>query len=432
MAGSDGTPRQDPSVTGARRLFRHPISGAVAGQGTHALSGLLIQIAAARELGASGLAVFSLGYGALVLGTAVCSGLVGSGLTILDRHEPRIRAGLHVWTAVGSVAVGVAGALAAGWTQVVPLWAAPLLGAASVAFVLEDILRRLLMATGRFWSLTAVDLTSVVLALGTLVVAGLAGGISMTTFVIAVLVAQSGAGLVAWWCVPPGERPRGPWRRPALRAVASFGVWSAMTQAIRPASFTLLRVLIIAMVGAAAYGPVEIARVYTAPTLLLVTAMGSFLLPRFAATRHRRLSASLRVADRTVVVLVVGTAALGAVGVALLPWLGGLLTGSSYQVPAEAAVAWTGYAMTAAALLPYGCLAMVHGGQRRVLAMRTWELASLGIAALCLLYLDGGAVWTPLGLAVGPGLAAVVLRQSLLVPMIRRENAVPVPQAACT
>jgi hypothetical protein len=406
-------------------LLRRPVSGALAGQGTYALSGLVVQVAAARELGAAGLAAFSLGYGALVLGTAVCSGLVGDSLTILDRAEPRIRAGLLGWTALVSLTVALAGVLAATWSHLVPLWAAPLLGLACAAFIVEDTLRRLLEAIGRFWSLPLVDVTSLVLALGTLIVGGLTGPITMTTFVLAVLIGQGGAAVVAWWCLPAGERPRGPWRRPALGVVGSFGVWPALTQTIRPAAFTLLRVVLVALVGAAAYGPIEIARVYTAPILLVVTGVGSFLLPHYVAMRHRGMAANLKVADRTVLVLLPGAAAMGTSCLLLLPWLGGLLTGGDYPVPLAAAVAWTGYGVTAAALLPYSRLALVHGGQRRVLALRTLELGSLALAALLVLCIDGAEVWTPLALAVGPGLAAVVLRQSLLVPMARRAEALP-------
>lgn len=406
-----------------RGLLRHPAGGALVAQGTSAIAGLVLQVAAARELGAAGLAVFSVGYGALLLATAVSSGLVGSSLTVLDRQEPGIRAGLHVWTAVVSVVVGLLGVLVALWSDVVPGWAAPLVGLACAAFIVEDTLRRLLMATRRFWSLPAVDITVVVLAIGTLVVAEMTGELTMTSFVVAVLVSQTGAGIVAWWCVPAGERPRGPWRRPALRTVAGFGVWSALTQMIRPAALSLLRIMLIAAVGAAAYGAVEIARVYTAPTLLLVTGVGSFLLPHFVSLRNRDLSVSLRVADRAVAALVVGSVVLGALGVLLLPWLGDLLTGSSYPVPVQAVLAWTGYAMTAGALLPYGLLSVVHGEQRKVLAMRTLELASLALALLTALWLEDGVLWSPLALAVGPAVAAYALRRSLLVPMVRRQEA---------
>jgi O-antigen/teichoic acid export membrane protein len=410
-------------VTGVRGLLRRPVAGALAGQGTHALSGLVLQVVAARELGPVGLATFSLVYGALVLATAVCSGLVGDGLTILDRRDDRLRAGLLVWTAIVCGSVGVAGAVAALWSQLIPVWAGVLLGLACAAFVVEDTLRRLLMATGRFWSLPAVDMTSLVLALGTLAVAASTGGISMSSFVVALLVAQTGAALVAWISLPAGERPRGPWRRPALRSVASFGMWPAATQTIRPAALTLLRILLIVMVGAAAYGPVELARVYTAPTLLLVTGVGSFLLTHFVALRGRGLAASLPVADRAVAVLAGGVTVLGLAGVAALPWLGDLLTGGGYTVPAGAVLAWSGYAAAAAALLPYSRLALVHGAERRVLVVRTWELWSLGFAALLVHLVDGSEIWAPLTLALGPALAAVVLRRTLLA---RRDD---VPRA---
>jgi hypothetical protein len=88
----------------------------------------------------------------------------------------------------------------------------------------------------------------------------------------------------------------------------------------------------------------------------------------------------------------------------------------------QAVLAWTGYAITAGALLPYGLLSVVHGEQRRVLAMRTLELASLGLALLTALWLEDGVLWSPLALAVGPGVAAIVLRHSLLVPIVRRQE----------
>lgn len=412
-------------VTGLRGLVRHRVSGALVGQATNALSGFVLQVAAARELGASGLATFSLGYGALVLGTAVSSGLVGSALTVLDRHEPRIRAALHVWTVLVSATVGALGVLAAGWTGILPGWAVPLLGLACAAYLVEDTLRRLLMATGRFWSLPAVDLTGVVLALAVLAVVGASGRITMATFVLALLVSQAGAAIVAWWCLPAGERPRGPWRRPALGRVASFGVWSALTQTIRPAALTLLRTMLIALVGAAAYGPVEVARVYTAPTLLMVTGVGSFLLPHFVSLRPRGLVTGLRAADRAVFLLGAGTALMGLAGLLALPWLGHLVTGGRYAVPVGSVVAWTLYSVASATLLPYGFLAVVHGRQARVLAMRCSELVSLAAAGILAACLRESVPWTPLALALGPAIAAVILRQAVLVPLVRRDSTAP-------
>ena len=161
------------------RLLGRRATAAVLGQGTQALAGLALQVAAARLLGAGGLAVFALAYGALVLGTAVCSGLVGDSLTVLDRTDRGTRAGLHVWTALVSTGVGLAGAAAALLSGLVPVWAGLLLGPACAAFVVEDTLRRLLMATGRYRALPLVDLTSLVGALAALGVAGLTGRVTL-------------------------------------------------------------------------------------------------------------------------------------------------------------------------------------------------------------------------------------------------------------
>ena len=400
-------------------VLRRPAAGALTGQATSALAGLALQVAAARELGAAGLAAFSLVYGAIVLATAVCSGLVGDSLTVLDRTDPGIRAGLHVGTAVVSGAAGLAGCLGAVATGALPLWAGLLLGLATAAFIVEDTLRRLLMATGRFWSLPAVDVSSTVLALAVLVTAGRSGDLTLTSFVLALLVARAGAAGVAWLLLPVAERPRGPWRRPSLAVVASFGAWRAVSQAVRPALLTVLRVLVVGLAGAAAYGPLEAARVYTAPTLVLVAGLGSFLLPHFVGLRPRGPAVGLRTADRAAGGLALAVGAIGLGGVLALPWLGPLLTGGGYDVPVVAVAGWALYAVAGAVLLPYSGLAAVHGVQRRVLALRGLEFAALGLAALLVLRVDGAVPWVPLVLAVGPLLAALAVRQSVVLPIVR-------------
>ena len=404
------------------RLPGRRATGALAAQGTHALAGLVLQVAAARELGAAGLAAFSLAYGILVLATAVTSGLVGDSLTVLDRHEPGIRAGLHVSTVLVASGSGVVGCLLALATGAVAPWVGLLAGPAVVAFMIEDTLRRLLMAGGRFWSLPAVDLTGLVLALSTLVLAGSTGALTLDSFVIAVLVGKSGAALVAWALLPREERPRGPWRRPDLRTVAAFGVWRAAAQTIRPALLTVLRLLVVAVAGAAAYGPLEAARVYTAPSMVLVAGLGSFLLPHFVSLRPRGARAGLRAADRAAAVVGGLVALLGVVAVVALPWAGPLLTGDDYAVPVAAVLGWSGYAAAGAVLLPYASLASVHGDQRRVLALRALELGPLAAVALLVTAVDGGVEWSPFALALGPVLAAVAVRRTLLVPRARAER----------
>ncbi len=411
-------------------LLRRPATGALTAQGTQAVAGFALQVAAARELGAAGLVAFSVAYGAIVLATALCSGLVGDSLTVLDRRDSGIRAGLHVSAVLVSGGAAVTGAAVGLLTDAVPPWAGLLLGVATAAFIVEDTLCRLLMATGRFWPLTAVDATGLTLALAVLLASWTSGGPTLTTFVVALLVGQTGAALVAWVLLPAAERPRGPWRQPALRAVASYGAYKAALQAVRPALLTLLRLAVVAVAGAAAYAPLEAARVYTSPALVLVAGMGSFLLPHFVAMRPRGPAAGLRSADRAAVGLTLAVAVIGVLAVLALPWLGPLLTGGAYAVPVTAVAAWTGYAIAGAVLLPYGGMASVHGGHRRLLALRTLEFAAPAVVLPFVLLADGGPAWAPLVLAVGPLVAAWAVRRTVLVPLVRAAAVLPARELA--
>ncbi|SOE01058.1 hypothetical protein [Blastococcus haudaquaticus] len=401
-------------------VLRRPVTAAVAGQVTQAAAGLVLQVAAARSLGASGFGAFAVAYGAIVLATAVCSGLVGDSLTVLDRREPGVRAALHGWTVVVSAGAGVLGVLATVLTDLGGTGTGLLLGLATAAFIVEDTLRRLLMATGRFWSLSAVDGTSLVLALSTL--AGLAslGELTFPSFVVALLVGQVGASVTAYVLLPASERPHGPWRRPAWAEVFAFGSWRAATQTIRPALMTALRLLVVATAGVAAYGPIEAARVYTAPTLVLVGGLGSFLLPHFVALRGRPVAHSLRVADRAALGLAVAVALIGAAALLVLPFLGPVITGGDYGVPAAAVAGWSAYAVASALLLPYGAMASAHREQARVLGLRTLELLSLAAVLVLVLTHPSHAAWAPLALAIGPLLAAAAVRRRVLRPLVDR------------
>jgi O-antigen/teichoic acid export membrane protein len=411
-------------------LLRRRATGAVVGQVTQAIAGLVLQVAAARYLGAAGLATFSLIYGAIVLVTAVSSGMVGDSLTVLDRHEPRVRAGLHVWSAVVSVGAGIVGAAVAVATATVSPAAAVVLAVAVTAYVVEDALRRLLMAAGRYWSLPAVDATSLVFSLATLVACALAGPLTLTSFLWALVAGQLAAALVAFFCAPAGERPRGPWRHPALGQVWSFGVWRAAGQMVRPGLLTALRLVVVAAAGAAAYGPLEAARVYTAPTLVLVQGLGSFLLPHYVATRDRSPRRAIRAADGAALGLAAAVAGITVVALLLQPVVEPLLTGGNYSVPVLAVAGWGAYAVSAAFLLPYSGLATVHRRQRLVLMLRVLEFAALGVVVWLVYRVPDGERWAPLALAIGPVLAAVAVRQFVLRPLVRTESVPDADEAA--
>jgi O-antigen/teichoic acid export membrane protein len=417
-------------VTRLLRMVRRPAVGAVLGQVTQALGGLVLSVAAARALGAAGLAAFSLAYGCTVLVTAVVSGLVGDSLTVLDRGDRGIRAALLVWAVGVAVAAGLAAGALAAATGSLPGWAAAVLGLAVTAFVLEDALRRLLMATGRFWSLPAVDGTGLVAAVGTLAACAAAGGLSLASFAVALLIGQTAAAAVAWAALPATERPRGPWRDPRLGAVWSFGVWRAAAQTIRPLLVTGLRLLVVAAAGAAAYGELEAARVYTAPTLVVVAGLGSFLLPHLVATRGRPAAERLRAADRVALGLAGAVAGIGVLAVVLQPVAEQLLTGGAFAVPVAAVAGWSAYAVASAVLLPYANLATVQRRQRRLLCLRLLELGSLGAVWVLVTQVEGGAVWAPLALAAGPLVVAAAVRRTVLRPLAADGAAVGAPRGA--
>ncbi|WP_200944331.1 hypothetical protein [Geodermatophilus sp. Leaf369] len=406
-------------ITGIVRLLRRRVTAAVLGQVTQAAAGVVLQVAAARELGAGGLATFSVAYGAIVLATAICSGLVGDSLTVLSRTDPGIRAGLLVCTA-GVVVVAGACATAVGVsTDALPVWASIVAGMATGVFIIEDTLRRLLMAVGRFGRLPSVDLTSLAVALGVLAVASVGRDLALSDFIVALFLGQTAASVVAWVQLPAPERPRGPWRRPSITAVVSFGTWRAAAQAIRPTLLTLVRLTSIAIVGATAYGPVEAARIYAAPTLILVAGIGTFLLPHFVATVPAGAARALRSADRAAALLGFAVAGVGAVAALALPLVGPWVVGEEYLVPLVPVVGWSAYAVASAVLLPYASLASVLRRQRRVLALRSLEVVSIGIVLLLLTASGSGAQWAPLALTTGPLLAAAAVRWTVLLPLTR-------------
>jgi hypothetical protein len=408
-AGTPGAPVASGSSGRRSRLL-----GAVTAQALQAFGGLVLSVAAARLSGAAGLAAFSLIYGAIVLAAAIASGLLGDSWTVLDRSDPAVRAALFCWA--GIVLIGAGGAaVLLGWAcggMSAP--AALATGAATSAFLVQELVRRTLMAEGRYWSLPLMDgLGIVVTVAGLLAGVAISGTASLGLLLGSLALGQLVSAGVGWCRLPVASRRRGPRCRPAMRNVWAFGSWRAAGQAVKPSVLTLMRTVVVAAVGAAAYGPLEAARVYTAPVLVLITGVGSFLLPQYVSSRRRPLAATIKIADRAVLFLVLGSAAVGALTVALLPIAGPLLTGDAFEVPVLAVAGWSSYAVTSAMLLPYAGLATVHGEQRRLLLLRSLELVSLtGVVAVVVLA-PGHVELTPFALSVGPAVTALVVRKLL-------------------
>jgi O-antigen/teichoic acid export membrane protein len=391
--------------------------GAVGAQLAQALTSLVLSIAAARSLGAEGLGVYGLVFGGLILATALITGLVGDSLTVLDRQNPRVRGGLQIVGLTCAVAIGTVGAGVC-WAAGLLSWQSTLVfGAASVVFLVEDLLRRLLMASLRFWSVMAVDLACLTATVVALVVAASATSLDMTLLMVALLVSQIVGVTVAVCLLPSEERTFAPWRGGDVGAVLRFGGWRAAQQAVRPAMLTAMRSLVAVAAGTVAFGHLEAARVYTAPTLLIVNGIGGFLFATYAARKHRPLSTLVRDADLGALAMLGAVVVAGAVAAAALPWAGEIVTGAQFSIDRTAVLGWIVYAASAGFLMPYGSLAAVTGMHVRVFTLRLAEsVISLAGVAAVLYWLDASPSWVPAAMAIGPVVLGVVIRQQVLLP----------------
>jgi O-antigen/teichoic acid export membrane protein len=405
----------------SRLLSRLPLQafGALAGQVTLALSSFVLQVGASRELGAAGFGTFSLLLGAIVMATALTTGLLGDSLTVLDRRDPAIRAALF---RLGAVLVTVLSAIGFGLARAeLSVATAALFALALAAFVSADLGRRLLMANLRFWSLVLVDSAGFVAMLAFLVACHLTGSLSLDHFLVALTIGQAVAGLLALTRLPAGERTpelrgRGDWR-----AVVGYGSWRAVQQFVRPAMLNAARWVVLVLAGAAAVGELEAARVFVAPAMLLVQGFGSYLFSSYAADRAQGPRALLGRADRAATIMLAGSAAVGVAAALLLPRLGSVLTADKYQLSLVATLGWACYAASCAAVLPYGSLAAVQGKQHWVLVVRVVDSAlALTLVVVALMVVGVGTHWMPWLLSVGSFFGGLLCRQVLLRPDARR------------
>ena len=377
-----------------------------------------IQILAAHLLGAQGLGLVALCLGAIVVGTSVTSGLVGDSLTVLDRRERRVRAGLEAWaliatgltTAVTVAVLWLTGALT-GWQLVV-------FGFAGLAFQVEELLRRLLMANQRFWSLLAVDTSALVGSVAVLVAFGLAGTVTVTTFLVAVVVGQLVGAVIALMSIPSADRDLVSLDGADLRAVGGFGLWRGAQVGITPALLTAARTLVVATAGLAALGALEASRIFVAPAVLAVQGFGSYLLTSYVRDQHLELAALTRRARRASLSLGAATVLFGGLAALLVPLAGGLVSGPHFEISPWAVLAWTAYSAAVATLQPFASLAAARRRQRAVFVARVVDSGvALGLVALvCLRGLPVALM--PVALAVGPLLGGFLVRHFVLRPML--------------
>jgi O-antigen/teichoic acid export membrane protein len=396
-------------------VARRNALGAVAAQFSQAIGSFLLHALAYRYGGKDGLGEFALLYGIVILATAVVTGLVGDPLTVLDRSEPTVRRGLQRWLA--SMALILSTVFCSGtWaTGTLSGGAAIVFGATLAVFVVEDTVRRLMMSTLRFGGLVAIDLTSLVVSVGVVVVAhGTRDGAGTPTFLAGLLAGQVAACAVGWFVVAPQERWLARRVPPDLGAVWRYGSWRALQQMLRPGMMAVVRSAIVGAVGLTAYGTLESARVYVAPAMLTVAGAASYLFASYARDRTRPLGELLRRADRAVVLLLVLTSVAGAGAVLLTGPLGDALLDEGDSLSRLAVVGWAAYAAASAAVTPYGSLAAVRGRQRTVLLVRAAE-SSVSVGAVAVLLLaDVDIMAIPLVLAAIAAASGAALRLPVL------------------
>jgi O-antigen/teichoic acid export membrane protein len=400
--------------------MRFDVLGGVAAQMSQALGSLLLQVVAARLLGAEGLGAFAVLYGLVIMATAVCTGFVGDSLTVLDRSRRDIRSALQS-SLFGIAVLGAAVAFLVGWLGgFLSPGASLVFAAATAAFLVEDVLRRLLMAGLRFWRIVIVDLAGLAGSVATLLAVALLAGdqIGLGAIVLALLAGQVVAAAVAVAMLPTAERWLAPLRVGAIRTVSGYGSWRAAQQFIRPGMLTAVRLLVVAMAGLAATGALEAARIYTAPLLLVVSGASSFLFASYASAKPEQSSGLLRRADRGVLGLFGATIAMAVMAVLAMGLLGPLLTSGNINLSVVAVIGWCVYAVSVATVTPYGALAAVQRRQAAVLMVRTADSVLSLIAVAVVLSLGGEVDWVPLVLAAGSLAGGIAIRQLLLVNQV--------------
>lgn len=387
--------------------------GAVAAQATQAAVSLALQVAVVRLLGVPEYGRFAVLYGSLVVTTGILTGLVGDSLVVLDRSRREIRAGLEL------VLLVVAGLLAAGAAVIVASSGfgggleAVTFGLLLLAFGVEEIVRRLLMANLAFARVILADLAGFVVVAVVVVAAQLAGILSLGVVLTGLAVGQMVGCVIGWRLVPREDRHLVDPRGADWRSVWRYGAWRALQQVLRPGLFALVRVLVLGAVGVAAVGMLEAARTYASPLTLVVGGLSSFLFVRFARGRGGVAAASVREADRIVRAMLALTVLLSVVALVLSPWAAPFVFG--VHVDPLAILAWLAYGVSVALVTPYGALGAVTDRQVGVLLVRAGDTVLAVLVALAMLRLGLPVAAIPLGLALASAIGGLALRRLVVV-----------------
>lgn len=392
-------------------MSRRPL-GAIVSQMTVAGTSLLIALIVVRELGVSALGTFSLLFAILLTVNAVQTGWIGDSLTVLDRFDPGIRRALFQSQAISVVAIFVVTWSAALLVDGVDATTAVLFGTASVAWALEETLRRILIARREFWTLVANDLAFTIGSIG-LLGAVIASGAALTldTVIISLLAGSTVAIGLAIIQLPRIELLRGPSSPSRLAELAAFAGWRAVQVGLRPASQALMRVIVATTLGLEAVGVLEAARLLIAPALTVANGAGMFFLPTYSDQFRRRVRLSPSVGAAMLVVAAI-CGSYGLFAVALRGPLAELLTGGDTVVTTLGVVSWSLFSLAFGIGLPVGAANVAAGQSKQTFMIRLLD-ATVGSAVAALFAVLGWVEAVPSGLAIGAFVGAALLYRAV-------------------
>ena len=380
-------------------MSRRPL-GAIASQMIVAGTSLLIALLVLRELGVTGLGTFSLLFGILITVNSVQTGWIGDSLTVLDRFDAGIRRALFQSQAIAVVVIFTVTWALALLVDSVDATTAILFGMASVAWALEETMRRLLITRREFWKLVANDGAFALGAFGLLVTAAARGAtLTIDTVVIAVLAGAIVAIGLAVVQLPRVELLRGPIAPSRMRELASFAGWRAIQVGLRPGSQALVRAIVGTAVSLEAVGRLEAARLLIAPALTVANGAGMFFLPTYSDQLRRRVRLNPSI-GRAMVLIAAICISYGLAAIALREPLADLLTSGESIVTTLAVVSWVVFSIAFAIGLPVGAATVAAGRSRRTFAIRSVD-AGIGVIVAGLLALIGWVDAVPIGLAIG-------------------------------
>jgi len=382
--------------------------GGIAAQGMAAAASLLLQVVAARSLGAAGYGRFTILIAGLLLLTGLHGGLVGDTRTVLDRSDPAIRDALATCQLAFVVAATAIAAIGAWAFDLTSGRGAVLFGALTAAWLFEDAGRRLFMARLEFWRLVVNDTVYLAVTAAALVLLRLqAGEVTLEILLASMTIGAVASVIDAAWAIPNDELRFGRATGEGLRSMARFAVWRSAHAGIRPLATLLLRTIVSAVASAAALGRLEAARLAAAPVMILINGWSSVLLPRFSLLHRDSPEASDPIAVTTSL-LVAACVGYGAIVTAGADILMPLLTGGDLEVDRWAVAGWSLFAVAFAAGIPAGTSLLARQQSRIVFRLRVLDSAvGLAVAAVLVAWL--GPSSAPYGLAVGATLGAALM-----------------------